>query len=209
MPTLDARLLQYLKANQGKDRFLVATTTSTYASLFILDMAQPARALGGYQGWDRVVTPAQLAKLVAAGTVRFFYIPAAATGQASTGFSGTQNGPGTTNAGRAPTSANGTLLSETNSDLTRWVQTSCTAVPTTKWTTSTMSSATAQGSGGNAGNSLTLYDSARWPPMYQLGIGSRRDYAVPLRLRRWHDNRNVPAAERAERIRLRMLGEPE
>ncbi len=61
VPTLPAQLLSYLLANQKGAKFLVATTTSSYASLFILQTNQPAMALGGYQGWDHILTPAQLA----------------------------------------------------------------------------------------------------------------------------------------------------
>ena len=38
---------------------------------------QPALALGGYQGWDRILTPQGLAALVASGEVRYFYLGAA------------------------------------------------------------------------------------------------------------------------------------
>jgi hypothetical protein len=72
---LDPSLVSYLEANQGSAEYLVATTTSSYASLFILDSQQPAMALGGYQGWDRILTPSQLAQYVADGAVRYFYLP--------------------------------------------------------------------------------------------------------------------------------------
>ena len=55
----DPGLVSYLEANQGSATYLVATTSSSYASLFILDSAQPAMALGGYQGWDRILTPTE------------------------------------------------------------------------------------------------------------------------------------------------------
>ena len=72
---LDPGLVSYLQANQGSATYLVATTSSSYASLFILDSAQPAMALGGYQGWDRILTPPELSQIVANGDVRFFYLP--------------------------------------------------------------------------------------------------------------------------------------
>jgi hypothetical protein len=53
-PKLDPKLLRYLETHKGKARYLVATTTSTYASLLILQTGQPIMALGGYQGWDRI-----------------------------------------------------------------------------------------------------------------------------------------------------------
>lgn len=101
--SLDPNLVAYLRANQGTARYLVATPTSSYASLFILATDQPALALGGYQGWDRIVTPADLGRMVGDGTVRFFYLSGGATNGA------------------------------TNADLSQWVQTSCTAVPASAW----------------------------------------------------------------------------
>jgi len=72
---LDPGLVRYLQANQGSAEYLVATTSSSYASLFILDSREPAMALGGYQGWDRVLTPVELSQIVTDGVVRFFYLP--------------------------------------------------------------------------------------------------------------------------------------
>jgi 4-amino-4-deoxy-L-arabinose transferase-like glycosyltransferase len=175
LPTLDSGLLHYLEVNQGKDRFLVATTTSTYAGLFILDTNQPAMALGGYQGWDRIVTPTQLAKLVADGTVRFFYISATSTQQSATrttgaqgiGTQSTSTTGGTRRTGGRISGAGGggpqspaadTALANINNDLTTWIQTSCTAVPATKYQTSTAGTTT--GGNGSTGG-LQLYDCAR------------------------------------------------
>ncbi len=106
---LDPALVAYLEQRQGSTEYLVATTSSTYASLFILDSGQPAMALGGYQGWDRILSPADLAASVANDTVRFFYLPAQAT----------VGGP---NAGLDATS-----------DLAAWVRASCSAVPASTW----------------------------------------------------------------------------
>ena len=97
----------------GGQSVLVATTTSSYASIFMLATDQPAMALGGYQGWDRVLTPNELAQLVAQGDVRFFYIPT------QVGF------------GRGGGSLDAT------SDLTAWVRSNCSTVSSDAWTGST------------------------------------------------------------------------
>jgi 4-amino-4-deoxy-L-arabinose transferase-like glycosyltransferase len=106
---LDPGLVAYLQQQQGATEYLVATTSSTYASPFILDTGQPAMALGGYQGWDRILTPADLPALIASHTVRFFYLPAQATG----------GGP--------------TASLDATADLAAWVRTSCSAVPASSW----------------------------------------------------------------------------
>jgi 4-amino-4-deoxy-L-arabinose transferase-like glycosyltransferase len=114
--SLDPRLVQYLLANQGGSTFLVATPTSSYASLFMLMTDQPAMALGGYQGWDRVLTPVRLAALVREGPVRYFYINA---------------GPGTDT---IPGGIDGWGSSQDATvDLLAWVRTSCTLVTPDLW----------------------------------------------------------------------------
>ncbi len=109
---LDPALVSYLEANQGSANYLVATTTSSYASLFILDSGQPAMALGGYQGWDRILSPSQLAQQVADGVVRFFYLPR-------------QRGGGA----RQATDSN----LDGTSDLVAWVNANCTVVQHADW----------------------------------------------------------------------------
>jgi hypothetical protein len=119
--SLDPKLVSYLEKQQGKTRYLVATATSSYASLFMLDTNAPAMALGGYQGWDRIVTPAQLAQMTANGVVRFFYIAA--------------NQSGINEQAAFPSGQNN--LADVNDDLIQWVHDSCKAVPQTLWQTST------------------------------------------------------------------------
>jgi 4-amino-4-deoxy-L-arabinose transferase-like glycosyltransferase len=109
---LDPALVSYLEANQGADQYLVATTTSSYASLFILDSGQPAMALGGYQGWDRVLTPDLLAQQVADGVVRFFYVPPPRSGGSRQVTSSSLDG---------------------TSDLVTWVSNHCSVVQDGGW----------------------------------------------------------------------------
>jgi hypothetical protein len=105
---IDTALLRYLEAHQGTAEYLVATQTSSYASLFILNSDQPALALGGYQGWDRVLDPAQLQQFVQSGRVRFFYV--------------------------SPDNTRGADASlDATADLTAWVQSNCSTVPATTW----------------------------------------------------------------------------
>lgn len=134
--TLDPNLVQYLESNQGRTRFLVATMTSSDASVFMLATNQPAMALGGYQGWDRIVTPEQLAQFVGGGVVRFFYLPAAsvATGRPGGQFGGSGN------------------LGTVNNDLIQWVQQSCAPVSPALWQATPSSGRTAPNIDGNGSN---------------------------------------------------------
>jgi len=135
---VDPNLVQFLRTNQGDAQYLVATTTSTYASVFMLATDQPALALGGYQGWDRILTPEQLAALVKAGEVRYFYL---STNAAIGGFN------------------NGTANQDATVNLTTWVRTNCSTVPTTQWQgTTTGASSVTQRQSTTQG--LQLYDCA-------------------------------------------------
>jgi 4-amino-4-deoxy-L-arabinose transferase-like glycosyltransferase len=147
--------VSYLEAQQGHTRFLVATTTSSYASIFMLKTNQPAMALGGYQGWDRIVTPTQLATMVKNGTVRFFYLSANQQNNGAQGQpgGGTQGGNAANGGPQGGSNSTTAKLDSTNDDLVQWVTKSCTAVPSNLWQTSTMSS------GGRAGG-MQLYDCA-------------------------------------------------
>jgi hypothetical protein len=187
--TLSTALIDYLLAHQGGARFLVATTTSSYASLFILQTNKPAMALGGYQGWDRILTPTQLAAAVANNTVRYFYISAGrgaqfsrfgsqptqratgtttgatgtTTGAASTttGAASTTTGAASTTTGAASTAGTSQLPgdSDATGDLTAWVEAHCSAVPSTEYAGTTSTGAGGDGRGGMGGG-LQLYSCA-------------------------------------------------
>jgi 4-amino-4-deoxy-L-arabinose transferase-like glycosyltransferase len=159
VPTLDRGLLRYLEKHRGGARYLVATTTSSYASLIILDTGQPVMTLGGYQGWDRILTPAQLARLVKQGVIRYFLLPttsAGSTGKLPPGVTLLARGPG------GPISGAMSRLDSINDDLVTWVKTHCSTVPAGAYQTrSTASPAGRQTFGGPAMGPGTLYDCAR------------------------------------------------
>ncbi len=149
IPTLDSKLVDYLLANQHGAKFLVATATSSYASLFILQTNQPAMALGGYQGWDRILTPATLARAVASNTVRFFYISAERGAGQSSGTGGAQS---TASSRQLPGDSDATA------DLTQWVVAHCKAVSSSTYQGT---SSTAAGGGRDfGGGGLQLYSCA-------------------------------------------------
>jgi 4-amino-4-deoxy-L-arabinose transferase-like glycosyltransferase len=141
--SLDPSLVQYLLANQGDAEFLVATPTSSYASLFMLATDRSAMALGGYQGWDRILTPDKLAELVSSGTVRFFLIGGG--GGPGGGF----GGPGPFGGGGGPNGGDGRIpggsSQDATADLTAWVRASCTLVPAETWQSGTPSSSRGPG----------------------------------------------------------------
>ena len=71
----DPVLMDYLQANRGDARYLVATTNAMSAAPIILNTDQPVISLGGYNGIDPVFTAGDLSNLVNRGAVRFFLMP--------------------------------------------------------------------------------------------------------------------------------------
>jgi 4-amino-4-deoxy-L-arabinose transferase-like glycosyltransferase len=68
------RLVDYLEANQGDAKYLVAAIDSGVASPIILNTDEPVIAFGGFEGRDPVFSIERLAGLVKQGSVRFFML---------------------------------------------------------------------------------------------------------------------------------------
>jgi 4-amino-4-deoxy-L-arabinose transferase-like glycosyltransferase len=76
------RLIDYLVANRGSARFLVATINANTAAPIILATGEPVMALGGFSGGDPILTTDELAQLVADNTVHYFWLNAQPNQQA-------------------------------------------------------------------------------------------------------------------------------
>ncbi|HLI69515.1 MAG TPA: glycosyltransferase family 39 protein [Ktedonobacteraceae bacterium] len=151
--TANASLIDYLEANQGNAKYLVATPSSMSADSIILATNKPVMAMGGFAGADPILTTSQLASLVAYGSVHYFLLNNPSylqqfgrrmlSGSGDGKLSATAQGqvPGFFGFGRNAQSA-----------LTSWVTKHCATVPASKW----QSSAAVTGRGG----SLLLYDCA-------------------------------------------------
>jgi 4-amino-4-deoxy-L-arabinose transferase-like glycosyltransferase len=118
---VDTALVRYLEAHQGSALYLVATASSQSASSIIIATGKPVMALGGFSGNDAIVTPAQLAKLVASGRVHYFLVQSGGMG----GMGGGGN----------------------NSALMQWVQAHGTVVPTSQYKGSSTSTSGGFGQG--------------------------------------------------------------
>jgi 4-amino-4-deoxy-L-arabinose transferase-like glycosyltransferase len=138
--TADPKLVQYLEANQGSTKFLVATASSMTADGIILATNKPVMALGGFSGSDPILTTAQLKALVANGTVRYFLLsaPRTTTTQPSNGSTNPTGSTGR-NGGYGGYGGYGQ-----QSSVTSWVSHNCTSVPSCQWQ-STPSSSTSSG----------------------------------------------------------------
>jgi 4-amino-4-deoxy-L-arabinose transferase-like glycosyltransferase len=155
----DQKLISYLTAHQGTATYLMATIRSTSAESMIVATNKPVMALGGYLGSDPILTQSQLTSLIKNGTVRYFLLQAGpGTQNTTTGNSPTQ-ASGSTGTGqvRGNSGGGGLLGSGQNQQLTSWVQSHCSIVQTSLWSTSSTQSNTAAGGDSGAGGQQ-LYD---------------------------------------------------
>ena len=117
-------LEQYLLEHQGQASYLVATLNAPTAAPFILDTGKSAMALGGFGGFDQILSVGQIAKLVQQKEVRFFLLPTFANLQIN-------NLPP-----RTLQAVKGILQSNTSTEesimqpaISHWVSVHCTLVP--------------------------------------------------------------------------------
>ena len=73
--SVQPELKQYLLEHEGQARYLVATVNAPTAAPFILDTGKSAIALGGYNGFDQILSVQQVETLVQQGQLRFFLLP--------------------------------------------------------------------------------------------------------------------------------------
>ena len=102
--TSDSALLQYLAANRGSARWIVAANSAQEAGSIEIATGLPVMAMGGFTGSDPAPTLAQLKSYIASGELRFVLA------------SGGQGGGGS--------GAPGASTSDT-SDRTSWVTSTC------------------------------------------------------------------------------------
>ncbi len=164
--TANTSLIQYLEANQGSAKFLVATPNSMSASPIILATGKPVMALGGFSGSDNVLSLTQLQQDIADGTVRYFLL---SSFSGFGDFEGNDGGPvlefpnqhsgisnqfpgGNENIYMNFRARGGFEQFGASSALTQWVEKTCKPVPNTVWQNDRQTAPSA----GNNGN--ILYD---------------------------------------------------
>jgi len=66
-----SKLVGFLKANRGGERYLLATSGTRLAAPIIIGTGEAVMAMGGFHGLDPIMTPEKLALMVEANQVRF------------------------------------------------------------------------------------------------------------------------------------------
>ncbi|MDX6382201.1 MAG: hypothetical protein QOI57_3225, partial [Rubrobacteraceae bacterium] len=140
--TPDPALMDYLQANQGNAKYLVATTNARSASPIILNTneSDPVITLGGFGGRDPVFSTNQLTNLIDRGAVRFFLIQDRER-MMENQQEGTSEG-----------SPSGGGHDFPQNESTSWVQDNCEQVPQELWQSSSTSE-----QGGDSGRAPVLY----------------------------------------------------
>ena len=115
--SLDAATLDYLVANQGTARWIVAVSDATSAGQIELSTGRAVMAMGGFTGSDNALTLEQLQALVSSGDLRFVSVGGGGGGPGGGG------GGGATGQG-------------SSSSISSWVSSACTAVSVGGSTTS-------------------------------------------------------------------------
>jgi 4-amino-4-deoxy-L-arabinose transferase-like glycosyltransferase len=67
----DPKLVEFLIANRGQARFLMATPTALLAAPIIIGTGQPVMAMGGFNGRDPILTVDAFAEMARRGEVRY------------------------------------------------------------------------------------------------------------------------------------------
>ena len=141
-------LLTYVQANTRDTKFLMAVPSSMQGADYVLATGRPVMYLGGFMGQDKVATGEDLAKLVAAGDLRYIYW--------------TGNGRGGTNMGG-------------QTDVSSWVTANCTPVQGFDTQTQNFGApdGTAPGAAGGFGNGVSGPGGMQ-VSLYQCGTGAGR-----------------------------------
>jgi len=164
----DTMLINYLEANQGNTKFLVAVPSSQgIADQLIIETNKPVMSLGGFSGSDPILTTSQLASLVANGTVRFFLLNSFGGGRRQIPQQILNQIPQQFRSRVQQALQNGGFAGPggfggQQSALTTWVTQHCKTVPTNLWQSASTSSGTGGGGGGfgGFGGASQLYDCA-------------------------------------------------
>ena len=158
------KLVQYLEANRGGAKYLVATVNATSAESIALKSNEPAvMAMGGFLGSDPILTADKLTQLIKEGQVRYFLLQSMDGMPGSGGSFPASGGSGSETPGQVTPPLGGLSMGNLQ-QLTELVQKQCKVVDAGQWGGPTQSPTTTANTGGSPfggiGGGQKLYDCA-------------------------------------------------
>lgn len=160
-PLADPTTVRYLEAHRGGARFAVATLDAYTASPLIITADLPVMNMGGFAGYDHILTPTTLARVVESGQAQYFLLPSSnvtpaqrvalfspaaspSGGVAQASDDGQGQALAETQSEAAPQAHGGRALASgqvkgmryTNA-LTQWVSQRCAPIPPAQWSSAT------------------------------------------------------------------------
>jgi 4-amino-4-deoxy-L-arabinose transferase-like glycosyltransferase len=120
----DPKLINYLEVHSHGATFLVATVSVQTAIPIMWASGDPVMAMGGYSGYDPILSPTTLASTVRSGRVRLFLLPSTnlTAGEAADLYPMVRSGKQS-------------FQTQYTNQLTRWVSQTCTPIPPVEWQT--------------------------------------------------------------------------
>lgn len=162
----EKELYNYVNAHKGGASYLMAVSSWSEASPYILSTGQEVMEMGGFSGSVPQPTLSKVQQLVQSGQLKFFLLNSTASSSGKSGSSGAAGGFGGFGGMMGRGGSTATLQS-----IDTWVQKTCTAVPAKDYggTTSSASSASGAKAGASSapagglggmmgGGSQTLYE---------------------------------------------------
>jgi 4-amino-4-deoxy-L-arabinose transferase-like glycosyltransferase len=135
----DQKLVNYLIAQQGSTRYLVATINALSAAPLIIATDKPVMAIGGFLGSDPILTQEKFEQMVKDNTLRFFLVSGPSSSNSSLPQQFLEELPSQIQAMLKNGSSGGMggpLMGSTNTKITDWVTNHCKAVPENEWKSS-------------------------------------------------------------------------
>ncbi|MCL2584884.1 MAG: glycosyltransferase family 39 protein [Streptosporangiales bacterium] len=142
----------YVNAHRGNASYLMAVSSWSEASPYILSTGQEVLAMGGFSGSVPEPTLAKVRQLVKSGQLKFFLLNSTSSSGSSTsaGKSGSAMGGGGAQASMPGGAGGGGFMGRGNSAADKaidsWVEKSCTAVPAKDYGGTASSASSASGS---------------------------------------------------------------
>ncbi|MDS0525974.1 glycosyltransferase family 39 protein [Clostridium sp. SHJSY1] len=126
------KLISYLEANKGNEKYLLVSSRTSEVSSIILNTNESVMALGGYMGTDKIITLDEFKQKVKDGEVRFVI-----TDGMSNIKAGNKETSSNTDMSKKAVMSLGGMEKSSNTEIVNWVKENGQLVNQNKWSNST------------------------------------------------------------------------